>query len=198
MGENVLNSIILEGERVLLEPLSWGHAEALFDSGNFNEIWKFTTKKIETLQDMKEFIQDALANKDRGLDYPFAVYDKVLHRYIGSTRFLNLSISNRNVEIGWTWYTPEVWRSRVNTECKYLMLRYGFEELNMLRIQFKTDRRNERSHMAILRIGAVHEGVLRKERILYDGYIRDANIYSIIDTEWPTVKKKLEGFLAIS
>lgn len=171
------------------------HAEALFVSGKYSEIWKYTSKKIETFEDMSEYIRDALLNKEKGTDYPFAVYDKELQRYIGSTRYLNISIPNRNVEIGWTWYSPEVWRTRVNTECKYLLLKYGFEQLNLLRIQFKADSRNERSHNAILRLGAVHEGVLRKERVMYDGYVRNANIYSIIDTDWPQVKQKLEGYL---
>lgn len=130
------------------------------------------------------------------MDYPFAVYDKQLQRYVGSTRYLNITLEHRNVEIGWTWYTPEVWRTRVNSECKYLLLKYGFEELNLLRVQFKTDSRNERSHYAILRIGATQEGVLRRERILHDGYIRNTNVYSIIDSEWPAVKGNFERILA--
>lgn len=191
-------TIILEGERVRLEPLSLRHAEELFASGNYDGIWKYMTNKIETSEDMIDFIHKALANKEKGLDYPFAVYDKEFDRYIGSTRYLNISPQNRNLEIGWTWYTPSAWRTRVNTECKYLLLKNGFEEFKLLRIQLKADSRNERSHQAILRIGAVHEGVLRNERILHDGYIRNANIYSIIDTEWPIVKTKLEGFLSDS
>lgn len=188
-------TIILEGERVRLEPLSLVHAEELFNSACYEEIWKYTTNKIDTLESMIQFIQTAIINKESGLDYPFAVYDKLLQRYIGSTRYLNISLPNRNLEIGSTWYTPIVWRTRVNTECKYLLLKYGFEDLNMLRIQLKTDSRNERSHNAILRIGAVHEGVLRKEKILHDGYVRNANIYSILDNEWPAVKNKLEQYL---
>lgn len=193
----MLKSIVLEGERVRLEPLSLGHAEALYACGSYKEIWSYLPKRVETLEDINAIINDALANKEIGMEYPFVVYDKELQRYVGSTRYLNISIPNRNIEVGWTWYSPEVWRTRVNTECKYLLLTYGFEELNMLRIQLKTDSRNVRSQNAIVRIGAVHEGVLRKERIMHDGYVRNANIYSIIDSEWPLVKKKLEEFLTI-
>lgn len=184
--------IVLEGERVLLEPLEEKHATPLMASAQNESIWQFMTSQIHTNEQMKAFIQTALTNKEKGTDYPFAVYDKELKRYVGSTRYLNISLPNRQLEIGWTWYSPDVWRTRVNTECKYLLLRYGFEQLQLLRVQFKADSRNVRSHQAILRLGATHEGVLRKERILADGYIRDANVYSIIDTEWPSIKNRLE------
>ena len=98
------------------------------------------------------------------------------------------------MEIGHTWYNPSVWRTRVNTESKYMLLRYCFESLNLLRVQIKTDLRNERSQAAIARLGAQKEGILRQHRVLYDGYIRDTVMFSIIDKEWPQVKERLEGF----
>jgi RimJ/RimL family protein N-acetyltransferase len=110
---------------------------------------------------------------------------------------LNISLTNKNLEIGWTWYSPEVWRTRVNTECKYLLLRYCFEALQLVRVQLKADIRNSRSNAAILRIGAVREGELRQDRILHDGFRRNAYIYSVLDTEWLEVRRRLEEFLSI-
>ncbi len=186
---------LLEGQRVRLLPLEAAHAEQLFQSGNHPEIWTYLPKKVDTLKHMIELVEEALQGKEKGLDYPLAVYDKQLERLVGSTRLLNISTVHRNFEIGWTWYSPTVWRTSVNTECKHLLLSYGFEQFRAVRIQLKADVRNDRSNRAIARIGAVKEGEVRQDRILPDGYIRTANLYSIIDTEWPDVKQKLEGYL---
>jgi len=114
---------------------------------------------------------------------------------VGSTRFLNISIQNRNLEIGSTWLSPTVWRTRINTECKYLLLKHCFETLGTIRVQLKTDSRNVRSQRSIERLGAVKEGVLRNHMIMPDGYLRDSVVYSIIDKEWVQVKNKLESML---
>lgn len=123
------------------------------------------------------------------------IYDKQLDQIVGSTSFLSISIPNRNLEIGYTWLTPTVWRTRVNTECKYLLLKHCFETLKTIRVQLKTDRRNVRSQRAIERIGAIKEGTLRNQMIMPDGYLRDSVLYSIIDQEWASVKRKLERML---
>ncbi|MBN6189192.1 GNAT family N-acetyltransferase [Aneurinibacillus sp. BA2021] len=122
--------------------------------------------------------------------------DKTTEKVVGSSRFLNISPSNRTLEIGWTWYSPEVWRTRMNTECKYLLLRHCFEVLSTIRVEFKTDSRNLRSQRAIERLGAVKEGVRRNHRILPDGYIRDSVYYSVIPQEWETVKARLQHLLS--
>lgn len=186
---------LLEGNRIKLLPLELNQAEDLFKCGQNDNIWTYLPNKIKTLEDMIELIQEALESKKLGLEYPFVVFDKELNRLVGSTRFLNISSANKNLEIGWTWNSQEVWRTRVNTECKYELLKYCFEELNTVRVQFKADVRNERSNKAIERIGAFKEGVLRQDRILHDGFIRNSNLFSIINSEWPTVKSKLEEFL---
>ena len=185
----------LEGVRVRLLPMERSHAEALFEAGNDPEIWRYLPLKVEKPEDMARIVDGALKAKATGMEFPFVVYDKELNAIVGSTRLLGIMPAHRNFEIGWTWYHPKVWRTRVNTECKYLLLRWGFEEFRAVRIQLKTDVRNERSNRAIRRLGAVHEGVQRQDRILHDGHIRNANLYSIIDKEWPEVKKRLEGFL---
>jgi RimJ/RimL family protein N-acetyltransferase len=187
--------IELEGEKVRLVPLGPQHTEALYRAGNYPEIWTYMTRQMTRLEDMKNMVAEALAHKEKGTELPFVVIDKENQELIGSTRFLSISPANRSLEIGSTWYTPRVWRTSVNTECKYLLLSHCFEELHTVRVLIKTDARNLRSQKAIERLGAVKEGILRRERILFNGYIRDAVYYSIIDEEWPAVKKRLENFL---
>ncbi|GIP32704.1 GNAT family N-acetyltransferase [Paenibacillus sp. J2TS4] len=188
----MLSDIILTGSRVKLMPLDLSHVAPLFSAGQDPNIWTYLPHNVRTLNDMEVLVQEALKEKESGIQYPFTVIDLQSNRIIGSTRLLNLSESNRNVEIGWTWYSSAVWRTCVNTECKYLLLQYCFEELNLVRVQFKADVRNERSNKAINRIGAVHEGTMRLDRILPDGYIRSSNLYSIINTEWNSIKHKFE------
>ncbi|TVX94377.1 GNAT family N-acetyltransferase [Paenibacillus agilis] len=188
-------SIILEGEGVRLVPLEQHHAEELYEAGCYKEIWTYLPIVVNSLDDMRSWIEAALSRKKQGFEYPFAVLNKETNVCIGSTRFMNMDLQNKGLEIGWTWYTPALWRSRVNTECKYLLLQYAFEQLQLIRVQLKADTRNERSNQAIARLGAVREGILRQDRVLPDGYIRNAYIYSILDKEWPEVKQRLEQYL---
>lgn len=190
-----MDKINLDGNQVSLLPLEMSHLDELYEAGNFPEIWRYSSRQISDIDSMKLLIEEALASKDNGSEYPFVIYDKELRSIVGSTRFLNISLQHRNIEIGWTWLTPKVWRTRVNTETKYLLLKYAFEQLNIVRVQFKADVRNERSNKTIERLGAFQEGRLRKDRILGDGYIRDAYIYSMVNDEWLHVKKKLEEYL---
>lgn len=185
----------LIGQRAKLIPLEVSHTKGLFEAGRNPEIWQYMLMKIESLDDMKRLVEEALFAKAKGLEFPFVIIDRKTDRIVGSTRFLEISSQNRNLEIGWTWLSSDVWRTRINTECKYLLLRHCFEMLSSIRVQLKTDARNVRSQRAIERIGAVKEGVLRCHRILPDGFIRDSVYYSIISEEWPMVKKRLEGLL---
>jgi RimJ/RimL family protein N-acetyltransferase len=137
------------------------------------------------------WIEAALAAHAEGHQLPFAIIDAGGGRAIGSTRYLNITQRDYGLEIGWTWLAPEARRTAVNTECKYLLLRHAFETLGAIRVQFKTDSRNERSRRAIARVGAVQEGVLRKHMILESGYQRDSVVFIIAD-EWPAAKANLE------
>lgn len=186
----------LEGQRAVLLPLTREHAEELYECGSANEIWTYLPNKMESKDDMYSFIHEANERKKSGLEYPFAVYDNHLNKWVGSTRFLNVSHENKGLEIGYTWYSPEVWRTRINTECKYLLLQHCFEQMGFIRVQLKADVRNERSNRAIQRIGAIKEGELRQDRILPDGYMRNSYLYSIIHSEWPDVKSRLEAYLS--
>ena len=126
---------------------------------------------------------------------PFATVERNSKKIVGSTRFMNIDAMNRHVEIGSTWIAPPWQRTAVNTEAKYLMLRHAFETWKCMRVEFKTDLMNERSRRAILRLGAKEEGTFRKHMVTWSGRIRDSVYFSIIDTEWPEVKARLEAKL---
>ncbi|MGB7925870.1 MAG: GNAT family protein [Pyrinomonadaceae bacterium] len=188
--------LILEGQHVRLEPLRLEHHARLCEVGLDEEIWRWTTSLIRTPEEMRAYIETALKEAAAGVALPFATIEKASGRVVGSTRFGNIDRLNRRVEIGWTWIGRDWQRTFVNTEAKYLMLRHAFETLNCLRVEFKTDALNERSRNAILRIGAREEGTFRNHMIAPNGRIRDSVYFSIIDSEWPTIKVALEEKLS--
>ncbi|PDY74958.1 GNAT family N-acetyltransferase [Bacillus cereus] len=161
------------------------------------EIWMYLISTMDSYQDMEQYVQVALKGFEEGTDLPFVVVDQKTNEIVGSTRLYSISNDNKTVELGQTWYHPSVHRTSINTECKYMLLQYAFEELQMLRVQIKTDLRNEKAQRAIERLGAVKEGVLRNERKLPHDYIRDAVVYSIIASEWPVIKEQLLQKLAV-
>lgn len=189
------SAIELSGKRVKLVPLEEAHTKDLFKAGHHPEIWLYMPMKVETLEEMTQLVQGALHAKEKGTEFPFVIIDQETEQIVGSTRFLDISSSNRHLEIGWTWLSPVVWRTKINTEAKYLLLRYCFETLSTIRVQLKTDGRNLRSQRAIERIGAKREGTLRRHRVMYDGYVRDTVYFSIIKEEWSEVKRNLERIL---
>ncbi len=183
--------ITLEGRWVRLEPLAYHHAAGLAEAARDEEIWRYMPAKLTTIEQIKHWITETLALQATGAVLPFAIVERAEGRAIGSTRYLNIMPRDRGLEIGWTWLGRAAWRTAVNTECKYLLLRHAFETLDCIRVQFKTDQRNERSRRAIERIGGQFEGILRQHMVLPDGSYRDSAFYSIIDAEWPAVKAKL-------
>lgn len=188
--------VLLTGTHVRLEPMSEAHIPGLAEIGVGQPFWDFMLYgNINTVDDMRSWVQDILSRATKGTDLPFVVIHLASGRVAGATRYLNIEPQNRALEIGGTWYGPEFQRTVVNTECKYLLLSHAFETLNCIRVQLKTDQRNERSQRAIERIGAVKEGVLRNHMILPDGRYRHSVFYSILDTEWPDVKKRLEAMM---
>jgi RimJ/RimL family protein N-acetyltransferase len=196
MSEMRIEPITLAGKFVRLEPLSLTHVPDLTLAGQDESIWRYMLYgNIQTEEQMRAWVINLLERQQRGTDLPFAVIDLGSARAIGATRYLEIRTEHHGLEIGGTWYAVPYQHTRINTECKYLLLRHAFEDLGCVRVQFKTDLRNERSQHAIERLGAVKEGVLRKHLITPEGYLRDSVYYSIIYPEWPGVKKKLEGFL---
>jgi N-acetyltransferase len=186
--------VVLTGARAQLIPMDPSHVGALYEAGRSPEIWPYMPMSIQTAGDMQRLVREALSARERGTEFPFVIVDQERPRVVGSTRFLEIAPAHRGIEIGWTWLSPEVWRTSINTECKYLLLGHCFEVLGAIRVQLKTDARNVRSQTAIERLGAVREGVLRHHRIMPDGYLRDSVYYSILVEEWPAVKARLEGW----
>jgi len=190
--------ITLTGQVVRLEPLAISHVPELTVAGQDESIWHYMLYGNVTSQDrMQAWVEDMLDRQKQGGDLPFAVIHLESGRAIGATRYLEIRPGHRGLEIGGTWYSVSYQHTRVNTECKYLLLQYAFEDLGCIRVQLKTDQLNERSQRAIERLGAVKEGVLRNHMIRPDGTIRDSVYYSILDREWPGVKKRLEGMLGV-
>ena len=188
--------VVLTGKHVRLEPMTEAHAPGLAEIGAGQSFWDFMLYgDINTVDDMRNWVKDILSRAEKGTDLPFVAIDLASGRVAGATRYLNIVPKDRGLEIGGTWYGSEFQRTPVNTECKYLLLQHAFERLGCIRVQFKTDLRNERSQKAIERIGAVKEGVLRNHMILPDGRYRHSVFYSILDTEWPGVKNRLEEMM---
>lgn len=190
-----ISSVILTGKQAKLIPMEMSHIPGLYEAGRAPEIWKYMPANPNSLDDMQDLVEDALRLRETGAEFPFVIIDQRTDRIVGSTRFLDIVPSHRNLEIGWTWCSPDVWRTRINTECKYLLLKHCFETLGAIRVQLKTDLRNERSQRAIERIGGIREGVLRHNRIMPDGYLRDTVYFSILMEEWPAVKSRFESWL---
>jgi N-acetyltransferase len=188
--------VILEGKYVRLEPMTAAHIPALARIGVGQNFWDFMLYgNMNTTEDMHNWVQDILFRAEKGTDLPFVAIQLASGRVAGATRYLNIMPKDRGLEIGGTWYGPEFQRTVVNTECKYLLLKHAFETLGCIRVQLKTDLRNERSQKAIERLGAVKEGVLRNHMILPNGRIRHSAFYSVLDSEWPEVKKRLEQMM---
>jgi len=192
-----IHPVTLKGQVVRLEPLSEAHVPDLAEVGLDPNIWRFMRYgSINSEADLLHWVRYLLSLQEQGTDLPFAVISLRRGKAIGATRYMNISSKDRNLEIGGTWYGVTYQRTAVNTESKYLLLRHAFEELDYIRVQFKTDLRNERSQRAIERLGAVREGALRDHVILEDGYVRSSVYYSILRREWAAVKIRLEAMLA--
>jgi N-acetyltransferase len=191
-----LSPVVLEGRWVRLEPLTLAHvpelARVAFDDG----IWKWTVEQVESVADLETYVQRALGQQNDGVALPFATVERDSGRAIGSTRFAQFEREHSRIEIGWTWIGREWQRTAINTEAKLLMLTHAFDTLGMRRVELKTDVLNERSRRAIARLGAVEEGVLRQHVVTRSGRVRDTVYYSILASEWPTVRGGLEAKLA--
>ena len=187
----------LVGKYVRLEPLAYEHTDDLYNHcGNDEEVWRWLSQHNPVTRDaMHQIITGALIERDAGEREPFAVILMETKEAIGATSFLDQVPEHRRVEIGWTFYGREFWRSPVNTETKLLLMTEAFEVRNCDRVALKTDIRNERSQAAITRLGAKQEGVLRHLVIRKDGSLRDSVFYSVLADEWPSVKARLEAAL---
>ena len=191
-----MEHIELLGKIVTLLPLTDEHLLPLYEAAKPKKIWEWSATKILSFEDAENFIKDGIEARKNGLHYPFVVIENKTNQIIGSTSLRSIQFSNRSLEIGSTWYHPTHWRTAVNSECKLLLLQHAFETWSMNRVEFRTDERNIRSQTAIKRLGAVPEGILRKDKVLLDGSSRNTAVFSILVEEWPDVKNRLEVFLA--
>jgi RimJ/RimL family protein N-acetyltransferase len=187
-----LGPITLTGVHIRLEPMRPSHARALLTAGRDEAIWSWMPARPVNLEQMERVLEKAMEAESQGREYPFVVVRREDNRVIGSTRYLDVQEADRNVEIGWTWYTPDVWGGVVNPEAKYLLMRHAFDDWRAVRVALKTDIKNLHSQAAIKKLGARYEGTLRTQRIRPDGSYRDTVIFSVIESEWPQVKARLE------
>ncbi|MDQ1605526.1 MAG: N-acetyltransferase [Actinomycetota bacterium] len=188
--------IILQGTHVRLEPLSPDHLDGLCEVGLDPAIWRWAPVPITNREEMRRYLETALRWQTEGTAMPFATVLNETDQVVGSTRFANIDRENKHMEIGWTWIGKAWQRTAVNTEAKYLLLRHAFETLGCIRVEFKTDSLNQQSRNAILRIGASEEGTFRNHMITQAGRYRHTVYFSVIDSEWPEVKRGLEQRLA--
>jgi RimJ/RimL family protein N-acetyltransferase len=190
----------LQGRYVLLDPLEPKHAGMLWaiSKDHLHELFQWIPYKFESLEDFEVFTRQVLDEQKRGVSLAFATFDRATNQIAGTTRYMNMDLPNLKIEIGSTWIAPRWQRTAINTEAKYLMLKHAFEAWKCLRVELKTDALNQRSRAAILRLGAREEGTLRKHMLTWNGRQRHSVYFSILDTEWPEVRARLEARLGAS
>ncbi len=186
----------LQGEIVVLEPLRAEHEQELWEAAQHPEIWSWLAPIGSTREYFAAWMAASLAEVQAGREGVFVTIERASGRAVGSTRYMNLREEHRCVEIGWTWLTPAMWGAGANVEAKLLMLEHAFERLDCMRVEFKTDARNERSRAALAALPAQFEGTLRKHMSIPGVGVRDSAYYSVIDEEWPAVRANLRRRLA--
>jgi RimJ/RimL family protein N-acetyltransferase len=183
---------VLEGKIVRLEPLARRHEKGLFEAARDERVWRWMPYDAGgSRQKFHAWLEDALAASAAGTEAAFATVDAGTGEPVGSTRYLSLRPEHRGLEIGWTWLAPAHWQTGANVEAKLMMLEHAFQRLGCLRVEFKTDSRNERSRAALAALPAQFEGIFRKHMLVRGGERRDSAYYSIIDDEWPEVRGNL-------
>lgn len=189
----IQHPLTLEGKYVRLVPLGNEHIDELISMSTEERIWEFLSKPGYDADVLRTELKSAMLKRMNGEEYPFVIIDKLNNKIIGSTRYMDMYPEHRKLEIGWTWYDPAYWGNGYNLECKLLLLTHAFEVQKCVRVSLKTWDKNIRSRKAIQKIGAQFEGILRNERIRYDGTIRNTAVFSIIAEEWTEVKDTLHS-----
>ena len=189
---NWQENLTLKNENVGLIPLEKSHRAALLEAAADGELWDLWFTSVPSERTIDAYIETALNEQEQKKAIPFIIINTKNNQLIGSTRFCSIDENNRRLEIGYTWYAQSFQRTGINTNCKYLLLQYAFENLNCIAVEFKTHFFNYRSRDAITRLGARQAGILRNHRIGVNGVLRDTVIFSIIESEWKAVKQNLE------
>jgi N-acetyltransferase len=193
-----IQTVTLEGKAVRLSPLGREHWKPLWEVAKdaAEGIFRWIPYPMRSPEDFEQWADKAMLEQERGESLVFVTVERASGRLIGSTRVKNIDSASRRVEIGSTWIAPAWQRTAINTEAKYLMIRHAFEEWGCIRVELRTDALNEKSRNAILRIGAKEEGTLRRHLVTWTGRVRDTVYFSILDSEWPEVKARLEERLS--
>ena len=188
--------VTLEGTHVRLEPLAPQHLDGIIRAGEDDAVWTWLPYRPTTRAEYDAWLNDALTAQAKGHQLPFATIDRATGDVVGSTRIFFFYPPDRRVEIGGTWLAPSAQRTPINTECKLLLLAHCFDVLGCVRVELKTDARNQNSQRAIARIGGKYEGVMRKHMLTRGGFHRDSVYYAIVDDDWPDVRRRLQEMLA--
>jgi N-acetyltransferase len=181
---------VLEGKFIQLEPMIDKHRQGLHVAANHEEIWKYMPYQA-TQDGFNLWFNDSLNKMSSGTQITYIVRKKLDQRILGATAYYDIQVEHKRLALGYSWYIPEVWGTVINSEAKLLMLEQAFDVFNMNRVELGTDSRNIRSYHAIKKLGATEEGVLRQHMILHDDALTDTILFSILSTEWPTIKVKL-------
>lgn len=197
MDFNFKEEYVLENDVVRLQPLQASDYEKLVEfSVNEPELWSFNANGPDSPENLKKYIEKALSQKDKLVEYPFLVFDKISNKVAGSTRFYNINLEAKHLEIGFTWYGKEFQGTKLNKNCKYLLLEFVFEKMNLERVGFRANNLNQRSINAMKSIGCIEEGVLRNFNTDAKGNRIDAIVLSILKNEWfDSVKQNLKNRL---
>ena len=190
-----ISPIVIKGQHVRLEPLTYAHTDSLIAAADDGEIWKSDVTVVPSADTIHRYIEDALLGLERGSELPFAIVRKATGSVVGTTRFYEIVPADRRVAVGYTWLARSAQRTPVNTETKLLLLKHAFDHWKCVRVEFITDVLNQQSRDAILRLGAKQEGILRNHMIMPSGRIRDSIFFSVIAEEWPEVRANLEAKL---
>ena len=195
MPSRFIEPVTLRGAHVTLEPLAHEHLDAIRAAAADGELWNLWYTSVPAPEKAPQWLAATLQMRERDGALPFVVRDNATGDVVGSTRYFNVDAVNRRLEIGHTWYAKRVQRTAANTECKLLLLTHAFETLRCIAVEFRTHWFNHASRAAILRLGAKQDGVLRNHQLLPDGSKRDTVVFSILDGEWPAVKRHLRFLL---
>jgi RimJ/RimL family protein N-acetyltransferase len=186
-------NIVLQNDTVLLRPLMEGDYEDLKNIAFNPDIWKYNVTSAVNEQELKKWMDDSIEARKNQLRYPFTIESKMTNKVVGSTSIGNVSLTDKRAEIGWTWLGRDYQETGINKQCKFLLLQHLFDVLNFERVEFKTDLLNIKSRRALKNIGATEEGILRSHTLMHDGRRRDTIYFSILISEWLTIKKKIFG-----
>jgi N-acetyltransferase len=186
-----IEPVVLLGKHATLEPMQPRHVEGLKAAARDGQLWKLWYTSVPSPEKTEQYVEHALMRRDQFAEMPYVIHEHKTNKVIGSTRFMNVDENNLRLEIGYTWYAQSYQRTAMNTECKLLLLTHAFEQLTAIAVEFRTHWMNHASRKAIERLGAKQDGVLRNHQKSPDGAYRDTVVYSIIESEWPAVKKHL-------